>query len=223
MNSDIQNALKLVNENYKYGYDFYNDKEINEYWNEKDSFTWENLCEFASMTIRGYVVLYKFTLVLLIHLLETNQYHGEYEEKLKADLPRLKEYVAVCKCNVKTIFDGRYDEVVFITINDALGVGVRRIANTNTVFREIFIEFVEMTRNVHHQSNIKTDYYFPLSTGSQKISSYKDINSETFWNQVKYYQELYADDDYAKDKAIKTICRFYRWLVSKYSDYNFFE
>lgn len=222
MNSDIQRTLKYVSDNYKNVTVFRDNKEIRLFWENTGAFTWENLCEFASTKINNRVGMYNYTLTLLIHLLETNQYSGKYKNKLKKDLPFLKEFVENGKWNSKFIFSENYDEVVFFTIDDNAGPVVRKIANGNETFRNLFITFVEKTRYVHHQSNLEIDYHFPLSIGDQKIDSYKDVDSETFWNQIRYYQNFYKDNEYMKDRALKTVCRFYRWLVSEYSDYDFF-
>lgn len=222
MNSDIQKALEYTRPIYEKKMDLLCEDEVIKFWDGKD-ISWENLCTFSRMKIRGYYAVCKITLGMLIYLVEKGVYTGKYADKLQSDLPYLKDMYGSFKSVFADIFTLEYNEIVLLKINGVPGISLRKIADCNPVFKETFIQFIRQTREIHHQSNSTTDYHFPLSIGEQVINSYTDINSETFWNQINYYRELYRDDETAKDRSIKTVCRFYRWLVTEHSDYDFFS
>lgn len=54
------------------------------------------------------------------------------------------------------------------------------------------------------------------------IEKYEDFNSDTFWKQIAFCQAHYKDNPQRKDHSVKTVCSFYRWLVRKYSEFDFF-
>ena len=221
MKDEIRNALLFAKPSFAKKIDPLQNEDVLNFWKDKDA-SWENICAFANTRINGYHTVPKPALGMLIYLIEKGLYNGVFKEKLKSDLPYLKEMYGSFKTFFAEMFQPDYNEVVLLKIDGVDGVSMKRIADFNPGFRTIYISFISCLAKKHHYFNGRIAYHFPLSIGSQIIKDYKDINSDTFWNQIRYYQNLYAENDDLKDRSIKTVCRFYRWLVSEHSDYDFF-
>ena len=221
MKAEIYNALQCAKNYYKCQYNFPEHKAVKAYWEEKESFTWENLCIFSTLTFSGFH-LFKFTIALLIHLLETEQYHDKYEEKLKSDLPNLKEYFHKVANNSSIIFEDRYDEIAFIRIQDKSTIALRRISIENSFFRDLFIEFLGTSNYIFSRVHAEAAYLFPLSPDNKNIKNVNDITSETFWSQIQFFQNYYKSNESVKKRAIEDVAFFYRWLITKFNDHDFF-
>jgi len=221
LKDEIRDALLFAKPSFEKKIDLFQNEDVLSFWENKDA-SWENICAFANTRINGYRTIHKLTIGMLIYLVESGHYNGSFKEKLRSELPYLKEMYGSFKSVFAEMFQPDYNKIVLLEIDGVDGVSLKKIADCNYVLRDLFVEYVREDGKKCHQPNAHIDYHFPLSAGNQHIDSYQDINSETFWNQIRYYQNLYNNDDKSKDKAVKTVCRFYRWLVSKYSDYDFF-
>ena len=221
LNSDIQKVLAYVNTVAPTKRNRLSYKSITVYWEKADAITWDNLCTFCNVSEKNGLKPYQYTLALLICSLEYNVFSGEYSDRLHQELPLLKEL-----CDSKTnkyaaLFAGGYDDVVIARSKKTEKLFIRRFNGKKGFFRDLYTTYLQGIVPESHAS-IEIEREFPLSTGQQEIRDYTDINSETFWNQIRYYQNLYAENDDLKGRSIETVCRFYRWLVSEYSDYDFF-
>lgn len=223
LNKNIENALKFANsqtdQNYlapNYG--------IVDYWENKDTIEWDELCDFASK-INSHNKTVKFSLCMLVYFLENDLYQGEHKEKLLRDLPYLKRCISCFKTVYALIFQGDYDELYFIdrpVSKKCKGLTVIHLFNCHNFLGSLYISFLEEISDIRHVGNSTLNYDFMRSIVGFEINSLEDIDSSLFWHQISFFKSFYSEDEYLKDKVLKTICKFYRWLLGKYNEHTFF-
>lgn len=225
LNQAIENALKYANSETVPGKNLLSSTYgIYEYWKDKDTVKWSMLCEFSSMIFRG-IRTPKFSLCMLVYLLENNLYQDEYKDKLMSDLPYLKRCISKFKTVYNRIFKGDYNEVYFIdkpVVNKCKGLTVKRLYNCNNFLGTLFVEFLKDVTPSRHYENGNLDYDFMRSVTDLEINSLDDIDSSLFWHQIAFFKSYY-DDEKMKDNVIKNVCNFYRWLFDKYSEHEFLK
>lgn len=114
LNKAIENALKFANSQTKSGTNYLSSTyDIVEFWENKETVEWDDLCKFAS-EIHANTTMPKFSLCIIVYLLENNQYQGKHKKKLMQDLPYLKRCINEFKSIYALIFQGDYDELHFI-------------------------------------------------------------------------------------------------------------
>lgn len=192
------------------------------FWSEKD-FTWVNLCDFVAGTRST-----KVAIAMLVYMLENNLYNDAYKEKLLEDLPYLKQSLEHFTPCCPLVFSKNYDEVHYFNCksldNDENRFCIRLLAKGNQVLTDLYMLYLSEHIYIDKTGlNVDINYHFPLSAENCTIKSYKDINSNVFWVQIAYYKKHYAEDKRSLDLSLKNMCRFYRWLVKKYNDYDFFQ
>lgn len=226
LNENIENALKFANSqtiptknllSSAYG--------IVEFWENKETVEWDDLCKFAS-EIHAYITLPKFSLCIIVYLLENNQYQGKHKEKLMQDLPYLKRCINEFKPIYALIFKGDYDELHFIdrpVTEKFKGLSVKYLFNCNNFFGSLYINYLEDVSKSYHYGDSSIDYDFMRSISSLEINSLDDIDSSLFWHQASFFKSFYSEDEKMKNFAIRNLCKFYRWLLVKYNEHIFFK
>ena len=166
----------------------------------------------------------KYALALLIICLNNDLYKDKYNDKLCRDLKYLKQCLNNYIYSYITLFTENYEDVKFINVTSGNQKKLRTvlIQSGDKVFTQIFIKYLEEHHNAY-KPFYKIYYTFVISAGTGKLESHKDINDSTFWHQVHFYKEFYKNNKKDREQAIESIGHFYRWLITKYPDYNFFE
>lgn len=225
LNKNIENALTYANSQTKPGTNFLAPSYgILDYWKNKDTIEWDELCDFASKTY-SYNKTVKFSLCMLVYLLENDLYHGKHKEKLQNDLPYLKRCINEFKYIYALIFQGDYDELYFIDKSASKiykGITVTYLFNGHNFFGSLYISYIEETCDEHPVGNSTLHYDFMRSIVGFEINSLEDIDSSLFWHQISFFKSFYSEDEVLKNKALKNICKFYRWLLNKYNEHTFF-
>lgn len=225
LNQAIENALKFANSQTNSGTNFLSSTyDIVEFWENKETVEWDDLCDFASKKYSHNKTV-KFSLCMLVYLLENDLYHGKYEEKLQNDLPYLKRCINEFKSIYALIFQGDYDELHFIdrpVTKKAKGLSVRHLFNCNNFFGSLYINYLEDISKSYRYGDSSLDYDFMRSIVGLEINSLEDIDSSLFWHQISFFKSFYNEDEDFKDNALKNTFAFYRWLLKKYNEYTFF-
>ena len=220
MNTDIYRALEYANCLVNDKADYLNKPEVIEFWENKDRLEWSDICLFAATLLHSGYKPYKFSLGMIIYSVENNVYTGEYSEKLHEELNLLKKLFDGRSYRSDALFLEQYENVAIFEVDKHIRIG--HIAANNKTLRNLLIEFLKhKTANKDYFNDVSM-YLFPMSSGDQEINTFKDINSETFWNQIKYYKDYYKDNETMYHHAVTMICAFYRWLVREFAEYNFF-
>ena len=226
LNQAIENALKFANSQTNSGTNFLSSTyDIVEFWENKETVEWDDLCDFASKKYSHNKTV-KFSLCMLVYLLENDLYHGKYEEKLQNDLPYLKRCILRVKTVYTLIFQGNYDELYFIdrpVTEKVKGLSVKHLFNCNNFFGSLYINYLEDTSKSIHCGDSSLDYDFMRSIEGIEVNSLDDIDSTLFWHQVSFFKEFYNQDEQSKDNALSNLCKFYRWLLNKFDEHTFFS
>lgn len=226
LNQAIENALKFANSQTNSGTNFLSSTyDIVEFWENKETVEWDDLCKFASET-HANTTMPKFSLCIIVYLLENNQYQGKHKEKLMQDLPYLKRCINEFKPIYALIFKGDYDELHFIdrpVTEKIKGLTVKRLFNCNNFFGSLYINYLEDVNKSYFYGDSSLDYDFMRSITSFEINSLDDIDSSLFWHQASFFKSFYSEDEKTKKIAIRNLCRFYRWLLVKYNEHIFFK
>lgn len=226
LNQAIENALKYANSQVAQHKNFLTPAfGIIQFWENKDTVEWDDLCEFASKKF-SYKKATKFSLCIIVYLLENNQYQGKHKEKLMRDLPYLKRCINEFKSIYALIFQGDYDELYFIdrpVTEKIKDLTVKRLFNCNNFFGSLYINYLEDISISHRYGDSSLDYDFMRSISSFEINSLDDIDSSLFWHQASFFKSFYSEDEKMKNFAIKNLCKFYRWLLVKYNEHIFFK
>lgn len=220
MNADIYKALEYANNHTLKHIDFLNDSDVIEFWESKDRLEWSDICLFASTPLHSGRKPYKFSLGMIIYSVEHNVYVGEYSEKLHDELNLLKKLFDMSFSHLETLFLEKYENVAIFEVDNH--IQIKCIAANNKTLRNLFIEFLKHKTSNRDHFNNELMFLFPMSSEDQEIDTFKDINSQTFWNQIKYYKDYYRDNEAMYRRAVTMICAFYRWLISEFAEYNFF-
>lgn len=95
----------------------------------------------------------------------------------------------------------------------------------NKYFKQLVRKFLEAQRNYNrwHTKTIISLFAKSLEHMLNGILSYKDLNENTFWQQINYYKRTIDKDTIEFHYSVLSVCNFYRWLVNTYTEYNFFS
>ena len=201
-----------------------NKQEILNIVQDKKTLQWMDFVKIANLDLKHYSPA-KYSISLLVYYLENDLYKGKYKRKLISDLEDLKVCLNDFNYSYKIIFTENYDDVKFINVkcrDNKVKLKTVLIKSGNEVFTKIFLEY--LTSNFKAHGCIYRAYYtFPISIGEKDLDSYKDINDKVFWNQINFYKKLYGEDETYLVSSIEAVCHFYRWVITHYSNYNFFQ
>lgn len=226
LNQAIENALKFANSQTNSRIDFLAPKYgILDYWKNKDTFEWDDLCEFASTKFLNHQSL-KFSLCMLVYFLENNLYQSEHKDKLMRELPYLKMCISHFKSVHALIFQANYDEIHFVerpVEKGGSGVLPMSLFNCNNFLGSLYIKYIGETSVSSHHTGSMLDYDFMRSIEGIEVNSLDDIDSTLFWHQVSFFKEFYNQDEKSKDNALSNLCKFYRWLLNKFDEHTFFS
>lgn len=224
LNQAIENALKYANsQTYKGINILSNHYNVFEYWKNKETIEWDDLCNFANMKFPGFKTT-KFSLCMLVYFLEHNLYQSKHKEKLMYNLSYLKHCISNFNSCCTIIFTGDFNEVYFLDVpNSKMTTAIVRLHNCNNFYGSLYIKYLQSTKNNLHYGDANLDYHFMSSLKNvDEITSLDDIDASVFWCQVDYFKSFYKDDIKNKTYAIRTLCRFYRWLLNEYNEHVFF-
>lgn len=225
LNKNIENAFKYANSQTNSETNLLSNRYgVFKYWKNKETIEWNDLCKFANMKF-SHLQTPKFGLCMLVYFLENNLYQSEHKEKLLCDLPYLKRCVQNFKANYKTLLQDNYDEMHFIDYADGIrhkGLTVITLFNCNNFYGALYIEYLAEKDKTISNDNRGLNYDFMRSTEEFTINSLGDIDSKLFWHQINFFKHFYETDKKKKERALKNVCRFYRWLLTKHSEHDFF-
>lgn len=201
-----------------------NKQEILNIVKDKETLQWMDFVKMANLDLKHYSPA-KYSISLLVYSLENHLYEGEYKEKLIHDLESLKVCLNNFNCSHLSLFSENYEDVKFIEVNSKKRKCKLKpvlIKSGDKVFTQLFINYLEKNYDVYKPFS-KIYYTFAISAGTKKMNSFKDVNDSVFWKQIEFYKKMFCNDEKNKDYAISGICHFYRWLITQYPEYDFFE
>lgn len=194
-------------------------KPILEYWQNDSIIEWGKLCKFTTSNIAKTSQI-KISLAMLVFAIENDILKSDCDDKFKKDLPNIKKVLKYTNYKAKDLFTEKYD-CVFFAEGKTRGVSIKILSCSNEVFLDLYISRTAEQFDFH-TSNKVTDKVFLDSVEDLYIDSYKDINDVIFWKQINYVRGEKTLSEEEKDQSLRNICSFYRWLVVKYNDYDFF-
>jgi len=212
----IDNTLNLKKQNMKYEKfkSCYSKKKIEE-------ISWIKLCD----DVVEYDC-YKYGLFFIHFMLTRGIYTGDHKEKLYSLNPLFKITLNFISAFYSNIFCGHDIESFFIIQNDNYEYNLYyHLFFNNTLLQNVYMNFLSNANNVQTNHDLDFCKKFEKSLGSysKDITSYKDFNGYTFWEQADYFKKCYNENIELQKKSLRAICEFYRWLHNKYPDHNFFE
>lgn len=226
LNKDIENALEYANSLTVASRNYLADRTgVRQYWKNKETLKWNDLCTFANTTFLDTKPA-KFSIAMLVYYLENGIYISEYKDKLMLDLPYLKKCLKKYKSVYILIFNSNYNEVFFIDrkgSKHSSGLTVRHFHNANNFYGSLYVLYLTEEGNDIPYVGSKIEYTFLDSINGFNIGTLDDIDSALFWHQINFFKTLYRDNEDMMDMALKNLCKFYRWLLSKYNEHVFFE
>lgn len=190
------------------------------YFKPKD-ISWNNVCAVATThTARLYFLL-------IVILLESETYNADHSKALYRLLPEFILLVEKEYFGWKKILCGNEIED-FVIVPQFLGDfrnSYYIIKFENEYIKEIYRNFLFSGRKSTRSLTREQCLHFEMSIGilADNIRSSTDFNDSTFWKQINYFKEIYKDNRNERDKSIKTVISFYRYLVNSNPDHHYFE
>lgn len=225
LNKNIENTLKYADSKVASKTSLLSKNgKVFRYWENKNTIEWDDLCDFVNNRVSS-VSPCKSAIGMLVYYLENGLYEGKHKTKLLKDLPYLKKSVESFNKSYKLIFQKNYDEIQFIHTANTDGTckqTVTNLYNCNNFFGSLFVEYLGQSKCGWYHESVDQNYGFMYSVKDLEISSLADVDSSVFWHQVNYFKKCYENDDMKKDYSLRTLCRFYRWLLSAYPEHEFF-
>lgn len=190
--------------------------------------SWTEVCADARECKCG---LFAFT--MFTRLLEKRLYAGESSDALYRLLPLFREILDGENagrgfCSNRLLCGEKIDSLILVRSSGNGGSVSRRYvffqAGGDYLKAEV-AAFLNSPRTDIRQFSDNALASFEASLGDcgDLIMSYRDFNERTFFRQIAYYQENFEKSDLTYRCGIRIVCFFYRWLVNRYDEYDFFK
>lgn len=224
VNKEIEKALEQADIKAKLSCRLSIKPEVQAIVENKDYLEWSDFVQIANIPFKNYPFA-KYSLALLLECLDNGLYKGKYLDKITNDIKLLRECLDNFLGSYANIFSEHYDEVQFVKTSKNSGrnpIRIYLIKPGDEVFMILLKTYIQNSDS-KYKPFLHFVNTFVTSIGNKKLQSYKDVNDTVFWTQIQYYKDKYRDDEENRNKAIKSVCHFYRWLIKEYPEYNFFE
>lgn len=187
--------------------------------------SWGELCRDAKN-----IGCPKHAFVFMCNLLNKGIYNGDNKDFLYERLPLFNQLLTnerrfnpgflLCGDKIRNL-------LIYINNSDSSGESVYSYSymhSDNPYIKSELLDFLSAPRKVTRYNTRQIVANFEKSFGKyiSEIHTYKDFNSLTFFEQISYYKKFKNVNYSVYDNGIRAICCFYRWLVNKYSEYDFF-
>lgn len=215
--ADIIAKLNLGDARYRIGIEDF----ISLYTNKKISdISWIQLCEDVHE-----FQCYRFAYDFFISLLKNDLYHNEYSNTLKNLLPRLNKMTSIKHSYFKAFFCGeKIDDLFIFYSRQNKSYSYASFSHISNEVDEMFREFLEDNKQYtkYNTREITELFRNSLDPYAGNISTHKDFNDLTFWQQINFYKNQYKNDETLIFQSVITVCYFYRWMINRY-DFDIFE
>ena len=171
----------------------------------------------------------KYALMFFALLLEHNLYTGVYSDVLYALLPTLLDFIRNTANTVaENILCGdRITGLILFKYKSKSGFcfAYAFYEGSNTYIRNELTEFLldTRTKRFHVNGSVVEAFEDSLGSFSKTIHDYPGFTDQTFWHQINFYKSLFTEAPSDLCNSITAVCSFYRWIVTKYSEYPFFK
>lgn len=172
----------------------------------------------------------KFAFRVLYELLCNHLYSGNFSEFLYKNMGLYTEFCS-CDTDYEQVMCGeKIPNQIIIpeqeprrSKKNAAKYRYYYLRTQNAFIKEIMMSFL-VVRQENRWSISPVIEVFEESFGEYRNHIYKieDFNSKTFFVQVAYYRNYFADEPLLFAYALRTIVTFYRWLVRTYPEHAFF-
>lgn len=185
-----------------------------------DEIDWIELCDNVNE-----LKCYKFACLFLSELLVNSLYVGSYKDTLY-NLSKEIEQIADTVLYSKIFCNEKIEELIFFkSKNNKDRRSYAFVEKHNSEIRKELLGLLNSEGVNTAWVSMDFLYHFEASFSQycETITSYKSFNGNTMFAQIGYYKNLYKDDSKAYKFAVKGVVYFYRYLVSTYTEYDFFE
>lgn len=170
----------------------------------------------------------KFAFVFFVHFLNQGAYCGSYKNELEKFLPSFNKLLNLgYKFNPAFLFcaDKIVDLIIYHSPDRGSVYSYGFMPSQNPYIKSEVIDFLSGDRKTNRWHDHRILELFEKSLGKYEslITSYQDFNEHTFFEQITFYKQFKTSDSNLYDYGLKAVCSFYRWLVNKYEDYDFFK
>ena len=188
---------------------------------DSEEINWLQLCEVAKNNRAT-----RFAFVFLVRALERGLSFGEYTDFLLENLSNYKQLLTCQSLKYQTILCGQdipYQVICPIYFQKN-AFSYYFIKTDNRLLIKIVREYFEDSLAYQHGNYNQCLYFFGQSFGEKEyfIKSLNDIKCEMIYIQAEFYRNIFAEDARNLKFAVQFLCYFYRWLVGKYVEHDFF-
>lgn len=190
-----------------------------------ENIEWQDICDTSDK-----YMCWKIGYCFITKILEKKLYKGKYSSKLYSLSDKFTELMDKTKgLKTQLILCGpRITGLHIIPKKSVTGYTIVTIDTINPYLDKILLDFWKYQDKINHSKWMETpDIVWVMEQSFNRyrntITKYQDFNEKVLWEQVRWFRSYFKQDTEKRNESFTFICQFYRWLVNKYNEYNFFK